>query len=348
MAPTSRLRATFLLLFLPALAAAAGRPVPADPREVHLANLRQLTFEGENAEAYWSLDGEWVSLQATRGDAGCDRIYRMRPDGSEFSQVSSGLGRTTCAYYLTADSIVYASTVLKGRDCPPKPDFSKGYVWPLYDSYDLFVRRHDGLGMRRLTRDPGYDAEATVSPDGKKIVFTSLRTGDPELFVMDADGKNLVQLTDEIGYDGGAFFTPDGARIVWRRSDPKPGKERDDYQALLAEGLVRPSRMDLWVMDADGRNKREVLANGAANFAPFGLPDGSGMIFASNMDAPRGRNFDLYTIRYDGTGLERVTFHETFDSFPVFSPDGKRLLFSSNRFNAKKGDTNVFIADWIP
>lgn len=350
------LRRCFVSLFAAALAGqsaaplyaeAPARSVDADPRERHLTNVRQLTFAGENAEAYWSLDGEWISMQATRDGAECDRIYRMRPDGSQLEQVSTGFGRTTCAYYLDAEHIVYASTFLGGAKCPPKPDRSQGYVWPLYDSFDLFVRRADGGGLRRLTHEPGYDAEATVRLDGGKIVFTSLRTGDPELFVMNPDGSGLQQLTDAPGYDGGAFFTPDGKQIVWRRSDPK-GQKLVDYRRLLGQGLVRPSEMDLWVMDADGSNKRLVLANGAANFAPYGMPDNSGMLFSSNLGDPKGRNFDIYFIRYDGTGLEQITFYEGFDGFPIFDREGQRLLFSSNRFGAKRGDTNVFLADWLP
>lgn len=339
------------LLALAALVAPGLRaqavPVASDPREVHLSNLRQLTFGGENAEAYWTPDGKSMTLQARRDGAGCDRIYLMNVDGTGSRQISSGLGATTCSYFLPPERVLYASTLLGGHDCPPKPDFSMGYVWALYPSYDLFTRRLDGFGLTRLTRTPGYDAEATVSPDGKQIIFTSMRTGDPELFVMNADGSDLRQLTDDIGYDGGAFFTPDGKQIVWRRTSEMTPEQEADYKRLLGKNLVRPSSMDLWVMNADGSEKREVLANGAANFAPYGLPSGEGMLFASNMEDAKGRNFDIFKIRYDGTGLERITFYEGFDSFPMFSPDGKQVLFSSNRFGKVRGETNVFVADWI-
>ncbi len=344
-----RLPAFLLALLLPSGLCAQAVAVAAHPSETHLANLRQLTFGGENAEAYWSLDGEWISFQATREGDGCDQIYVMRTDGSEVRRVSPGLGRTTCAYFLGPDRLVYASTLLGGgKACPPTPDRSRGYVWPLYPSYELVTQRPDGLGLSRLTRSPGYDAEATVSLDGRRIVFTSMRSGDPEIWVMDADGRNLRQLTDQEGYDGGAFFTPDGKRIVWRRTSPMSASQAADYRALLAEGLVRPSKMDLWVMDADGRNQRLVLGNGAANFAPYGRPDGKGMLFASNMDDPKGRAFDIYSVGYDGTGLERITWDESFDGFPIFSPDGRRLLFSSNRYGKQRGETNVFLADWVP
>jgi Tol biopolymer transport system component len=347
----SSFRSVLLLLalwaLLPSTSRAQAWSVPGDSQEVHFKNLRQLTFGGENAEAYWSPDGKFFTLQASGGDVKCDRIYTMKPDGTGKKQVSSGLGATTCAYFLPEDRIVYASTMLGGFDCPPKPDHSVGYVWALYPSYDIFSRKTNGFGLTRLTHAPRYDAEATVSPDGKTIVFTSLRTGDPEVWLMDSEGGNLRQLTSELGYDGGPFFTPDGEQIVWRRTSRMDASQKADYRRLLAKNLVRPSSMDLWVMDADGSNKREVLVNGSANFAPYGLPDGTGMLFASNMNDPRGRNFDIYKINYDGTGLERITFYEGFDAFPMFSPDGKQILFSSNRFGKARGETNVFLADWV-
>lgn len=337
-----------LALALPGGLGAAPRRVEQDPRERHLANLTQLTFGGENAEAYWSPDGTRVVFQSTRDGGSCDAIYTMSPDGSEVRRLSSGRGATTCAYFVGRDHVLYASTLLGGAGCPPRPDHSRGYVWALYPSYDIFLRRLDGLGLKRLTRVPGYDAEATLSPDGRRVVFTSMRTGDPELFTMDPDGGGLVQLTDRLGYDGGAFFTPDGRKIIWRRTSDMTPEQEADYRALIGENLVRPSSMDLWVMDPDGSHKRKVFGNGKANFAPYGMPDGSGILFASNMGDPKGRNFDLYRVGYDGQGLEQVTFHEDFDAFPMFSPDGSRLLFASNRFGAQRGETNLFVADWVP
>lgn len=327
---------------------ARGRLVDADPRETHLKNLRQLTFEGENAEAYFSPDGKKLIFQARHGGAGCDRIYTMNTDGSEVKQVSSGKGATTCAYYLPQGRMVYASTMLGGFECPPRPDHRQGYVWALYPSYDIFTREANGFGLKRLTKAKGYDAEATVSPDGTKIIFTSMRTGDPELFVMDIDGSNKKQLTFEEGYDGGAFFTPDNQKIVWRRTSKMDEKALADYRRLRGQGLVRPSNMDLWVMNADGTGAKEVLANGSANFAPYGLPDGTGMLFSSNKGDPKGRNFDIYKVNYDGSGLERITYFEGFDAFPMFSPDGTQVVFASNRFQRHRGETNVFLADWAP
>ena len=282
------MRIAFRLLLLLTLAAglfrAAEPPALLLPEEKHLTNARQLTFTGENAEAYFSADDRFLSFQSHEGRGACDQIYVMAADGSD---------------------------------------------------------------LRRLTSSPGYDAEATLSRDGKKIVFTSTRDADLDLYVMDSDGKNVRRLTRELGYDGGAFFSPDGKKIVYRAHHPTDPAEVADYQALLADGLLRPSRLEIWVMDADGANKRQVTANGAANFAPYWHPDGRRIIFGSNMLDPEGRNFDLYLIHQDGTGLERITYHPDFDGFPMFSHDGRRLVWASNRNQRQRGDTNIFIADWV-
>ncbi|WP_241823110.1 TolB family protein [Chloracidobacterium thermophilum] len=323
-------------------------PPRLDPRETHLANLRQLTFGGENAEAYFSFDGKQLVFQSTRDGRACDQIYVMDATGARQRMVSTGLGRTTCAYFLRdGRHIIYSSTHLAQRECPPRPDFSRGYVWALYPGYDIFKASLDGKRLVRLTDAPGYDAEATVSPDGKHIVFTSDRSGDLELYIMDTDGKNLRQLTHTPGYDGGAFFSHDGKQIVWRASRPE-GAELEEYRALLREHLIRPSRLDIYVMNVDGSNVRRLTNNGKANFAPFFTPDDRKVIFSSNMDDPQGRNFELYLVNLDGTGLERVTYEETFDGFPMFSPDGKKLVFASNRNGRARGETNIFMADWIP
>jgi Tol biopolymer transport system component len=262
--------------------------------------------------------------------------------------VSTGRGRTTCSYFFPAgDRILYSSTHLDDPDCPPDPDFSQGYVWGLYPSYDVFVADRDGRNLRQLTDTWRYDAEATISRDGQKIVFTSLRSGDLEIYSMNADGTDVTQLTDELGYDGGPFFSYDGTKIVYRAFHPKTDKEREDYLQLLAEDQIRPSELEIFVMDADGSNKRQLTDNGAANFAPYFFPDGQRVIFVSNMHEPGSRNFDLYTINLDGTGLERITYHEEFDGFPMFNSDGSKLVWGSNRYNANPGDTNIFIADWV-
>jgi Tol biopolymer transport system component len=329
-------------------AADAAAPFPASPDEPHLANLRMLTRAGENAEAYFSADGTRLIFQATRpGESACDQIFVMDAAGANLRRVSNGEGRTTCGYFFPdGERILYSSTHLHDPSCPAPPDYSRGYVWALYE-FDLFTARPDGSDIRRLTDTPGYDAEATISPDGSRIVFTSVRDGDLEIYTMDADGGNPQRLTHEPGYDGGAFFSPDGSRIVYRAMHPRDGEELDDFRALLAEGLVRPTHLEIWIMDADGGNKRQITDNGAANFAPFFHPGGQQIIFSSNLHEPDGRNFDLYLIGVDGTGLERITSHPEFDGFPMFSADGTKLVFASNRGAARPGDTNVFIADWI-
>jgi Tol biopolymer transport system component len=328
-------------------AAASSGPL-ALPEERHLTNVRQLTFGGENAEAYFSFDGEWLSFQST-GEFPCDQIYTMRVDGSERQLVSSGQGRTTCSHY-TPDGqhIVYASTHLAGEACPPVPGRERGYVWPIYDSYDIFRADRDGSNIVRLTDTPGYDAEATIGPDGT-IVFTSVRDGDMEIYTMNPDGSDVRRLTNLPGPDGGPFFSPDGSKIVFRGQHPEPGAELDEYFGLLKQGLWRPTTLDVFVMDRDGSNLRRVTTQAmeGANWAPYFTPDGNRIIFASNFADPAGRDFDIYLIDLDGASLEQVTFYESFDGFPMFSPDGTRLVFSSNRNAAQDGETNVFIADWV-
>jgi TolB protein len=317
------------------------------PIEKHLMNLRQLTFGGENAEAYFSPDGKKLIFQSTREGWPCDQIYSMNLDGSAVQRLSTGKGRTTCAYYLPdGKRFIYSSTHLGGSACPPKPDYSRGYVWAIDKNYDIFLSDTEGR-LKQLTETPGYDAEATISPDGKKVVFTSVRDGDLEIYTMNLDGSGVRRLTNRIGYDGGAFFSPDSQKIVYRASYPRDEKSKTRYQALLAEHLVEPRQLDLFVMNSDGSNPVQVTNNQAANFCPFFHASGKKIIFASNLADPRGRNFDLYLINLDGTGLERITFHETFDGFPMFSPDGKKLVFASNRNATQPGETNIFVADWV-
>lgn len=335
-----------------AVAGSAGSPAvahaPEPGEEAHLADIRQLTFEGQNAEAYWSPDDARLVFQSTPDSIGCDQIFTMRADGGDVRRVSTGRGVTTCAYwsYPGGDRIVYASTHLGMESCPARPDYSRGYVWPIHAEYDVFSARPDGTNLRRLTDTPGYDAEVTFSRDGSRIVFTSVRDGDLEIYTMDADGGDVRRLTHREGYDGGAFFSYDGSQIVYRAHHPESEEARADYRGLLAEALVRPSRMEIWVMDADGSNARPLTDNGAANFAPYFFPDGTRIVFASNMHDSAGRNFDLYWIRLDGTGLTRITHHPDFDAFPMFSSDGSRLVWASNRHGAKEGHTNVFVARW--
>jgi TolB protein len=317
------------------------------PEEKHLRNIKQITFGGENAEAYFSADGKQLIFQSTRDGRQCDQIYTMNVDSSNTRMISTGNGRTTCSYFFpNGRRVLYSSTHLGARECPPRPDFSHGYVWAVYSTFDIFTARPDGSNLKQLTDTPGYDAETTISPSGK-LVFTSMRDGDLDIYTMDSNGKHVRRLTDELGYDGGPFWSYDGKQIVYRAHHPKTEKDKADYQSLLKQNLIRPTTLEIWVMNADGSNKRQVTHNGKANFAPYFFPDGKRIIFASNMSDPKGRDFDLYKINVDGSGLERITFNETFDGFPMFSPDGKKLVFASNRNAKTRGDTNVFIADWV-
>jgi Tol biopolymer transport system component len=315
--------------------------------ERHIRNARALTSGGENAEAYFSSDGTRLIYQSSRPEYPCDQIYSMKTDGSDKQRVSTGTGRTTCGYYYAGgNEILFASTHEASADCPPKPSYERGYAWPIYPGYDIYRAKADGSGLTPLTRTPGYDAEATIAPDGL-IVFTSVRDGDMEIYAMQADGSGVKRLTNRAGPDGGPFFSWDGTLIAFRGRSLPPGKELDEYRSLLADGLWRPTELELFVMNRDGSNLRQVTTLGGANFAPSWHPDGKRLIFASNVHDPRGRNFDLYLINVDGTGLERVTYNETFDGFPMFSPDGRRLVFASNRGAKAEGETNVFIADWV-
>ncbi len=338
------LAATVLL----AAGATLGAGTLHDAREVHLAEVRQLTFGGDNAEAYWSPSGTELVFQSTRPPFGCDQIFIM--PGLEVGEprlVSSGRGRTTCGYFLNGGRrVLWAATDAYASRCPPPPDFTQGYVWPVDPDYELFAADADGGNRVRLTENRAYDAEATVCPKDGSIVFTSSRDGDLELYRMDADGANVKRLTRTPGYDGGAFFSADCKRLVWRASRPR-GAELDDDRRLLESGLVRPSRLELWVADADGENARQITALGAASFAPYFFPSGERIVFSSNYGDPGGREFDLWAIDVDGSDLERITYTASFDGFPIFSPDGKHLAFASNRNQGKPRETDIYVARWV-
>jgi len=328
--------------------ASAGTLVEPQPGERHFRNLRQLTNSGNNAEAYFSPDGRRLIFQRQeRVDEGCDQQYVVNVDGTGLRRVSNGMGRTTCGYFFDGGRrILYSSTFEDSPSCPPPADRSQGYVWPL-GQFEIYSARADGSDLRRLTRNDAYDAEATVSPDGRRVVFTSTRDGDIELYTMSVDGNDVRRVTHRVGYDGGAFFSPDGKRLVWRAMYPESAADTADYRRLLAQRMVRPSRLELWVANPDGSEARQVTRLGGANFAPYFHPDGRRIVFASNHAEPRGRNFDLYLVNLDGTRLERITTSGEFDAFPMFSPDGRRLVFASNRHAAKPGETNLFVADWV-
>ncbi|MBA3828469.1 MAG: PD40 domain-containing protein [Taibaiella sp.] len=325
--------------------------------EVHFKNMRQLTTGGDNAEAYFGFDNEHITFQRTNPKEHllCDQIfYGAIPKKSAapftYKMVSTGKGRTTCAYLMPDKKhFLYASTYKGSEYCPPMPDRAaiKKYVWPIYDSYDIYIATLDGKIVKELTNTPGYDAEATISPKKDKIVFTSMRNGDLDIYTMNLDGTNVKQITNTLGYDGGACFSPDGKKIVWRASRPTTPEDIKEYKALMAQGLVMPIKMEVFIANADGSDVHQVTNLGKANWAPAFTPDGKRIVFASDYEYERGFPFNLYLINTDGTGLQRISHDGSFDAFPMFSPDGKKFIFSSNRNNGGGHDTNVFVCDWV-
>ncbi len=327
------------------------------PDEKHFKNIQQLTTGGDNAEAYFSFDGKYIIFQRTNPKEGimCDQMFvgKVPAFGEKFEYklVSSGKGRTTCGFF-TKDNkhIVYASTHLGSPDCPPVPDrkkYGNKYIWPLYSSYDIFMADLNGKIVKQLTKSPKYDAEATISPDGKKMIYTSTKDGDIELYIMDLKTGKEKRITNHLGYDGGAWFSPNGKKLIWRASSPKTPEEIKEYKELLDQDLVAPTNMEVWVSNVDGSNAHQVTSYGQANWAPAYMPDNKRIIFASNHEYKRGFPFNLYTINEDGTNLTKISRDNGFDAFPMFSYDGKKFLFCSNRNNGGTRDTNVFLADWV-
>ena len=329
------------------MAPSSDEPGSAPEPESFLSNIEQLTFGGQNAEAYWSPDGTRLVFQSTRGDAGCDQIYVMNADGTDQTMVSTGKGVTTCGYFLPDNrTIVYASTHLSGDDCPPRPDRSKGYVWPVHAGYDLFLTDLDGSEARRITDTPGYDAEATVNWETGRIVFTSMASGDLDLWSMNLDGSGKTRLSTAYGYDGGAFFSRDGSRLVMRANHPAEGEAWDRYTDLLSQNLTAPMKMEIYVGNADGSDMARLTDFGCASFAPQFTPDGSHIVFSSNRNNCDSREFDLFLMRSDGSDVRQVTDFGGFTSFAEFSPDGSRLVFASDRDAKSRYEFNIFVADW--
>ena len=320
-----------------------------EQKEVRFKNIQQLTFTGENAEAYFSSDDKKLIFQAHDGDSLCDQIYIMDLKTKNISIVSTGNGVTTCSFfeYPNNENFIYASTHELSEMCPPKPDFSKGYVWKLYPGFDIFKSSIISKDIIRLTDSKGYDAEATYSFDGESIIYTSMKSGDLDIWKMNSNGDNKTQLTSRLGYDGGAFFNHNNSKIVWRAYYPESEKEIFEYKNLLKDNSIRPMALQLWTMNNDGSNKKQITNNNSANFGPFFLPSNNRIIFSSNMHDKKGRDFDLYLIDTNGENLERITYFDGFDGFPMFSNNGKYLVFSSNRNQAKKGDTNIFLCEWV-
>lgn len=332
--------------------------IAAFAQEKHLKNISQLTYGGDNAEAYFSFDNKNLTFQGNNAAWGlkCDQIFNLDIAAASADttyrppMISTGLGRTTCSYFMPGNKqILYASTHLGDKECPPNPEprADHKYLWAVYPDFDIFVADLKGNILKQLTNQPGYDAEATVSPDGKKIVFTSTRNGDLDLYSCDLDGSNVMQVTSQLGYDGGAFFSPDSKKLVFRASRPTTPEDVKEYKELLAQGLVMPTNMEICVCNVDGSDFKQVTHLGKANWAPFFTPSGEKIIFSSNHQSAKGYDFHLFMVNPDGSGLEQVTSVSYFNAFPMFSPDGKKLVWSSNRNNHGTHDTNLFIADWV-
>ncbi len=343
------------------LGLAVVRPVitAADPaaEEAHfVTNARQLILEGRRSgEGYFSPDGDKLIFQSEREPGNpFYQIYTLDLQTGDTRRVSPGTGKTTCAFFQPGtDRVIFASTH-GDRDAVAKEkaelDFrasgkARRYSWDYDENFDIYSAKEDGSDLVNLTRSPGYDAEGSFSPDGKEIVFCSLRTAFPlerlspelrdrykkdpswfgDIYLMNADGSNVRRLTSEPGYDGGPFFSPDGQRVVWRHFEEN--------------GVMA----DIWTMKTDGTDKKRLTDFKSMSWAPFYHPSGRYIIFTSNKLG--FENFELFMVDTAGRHEPvRVTFTNGFDGLPVFSPDGKKLCWTSGR--TSDGKAQLFLADW--
>jgi Tol biopolymer transport system component len=310
----------------------------------HLTNIRQVTFGLAKAgEGYFSPDGHSIIFQAVPHVAP-SIFHRPAPDEDGYQiylgalaedaplrMISTGRGRCTCPFFHpSGKSVLFASTHLNPRtdaEPPRGPAYSRTarYRWEFPESMDIFTADLDGKILNRLTDAPGYDAEASYSPDGSRIVFTSFRDGDAEIYVMDADGRSPRRITHARGYDGGPFFSPDGKQIVYR-SDRKGN-----------------DLLQIYLNNAQGTAERALTHDEFVNWGPYFHPSGRHIIYATSRHGHT--NYELYLMDVDTGRLERITYHEGFDGLPVFSPDGKRLMWtSSGRVADRK--SQLFIADF--
>lgn len=335
------------------------------PGEKHLTNIRQLTFGGENAEAYLNIQCNKLVWQAKEPGYPDDQIFEMNLDGSGKRLISTGLGRCTCSYFTPNGKWIYfSSTHAKQPQGQAPLDFSKGYVWMVNPNFVMYKRlasapASDPKTMKGTPGDPpnvdfkpvidkpnAYVAETTIAPNAKWMTWTSDFQGDLEVYKSDLNGNHIKRLTNKVGYDGGPFVSWDSKWIVYRRDTLSTPTETKDYKDLLKQSLIRPTKLEIWIMDANGNHKRQITHLNCASFAPFLAPDDKHIIFSSNYGDPKGREFDLFMINVDGTGLERITKTPGFDGFPMFTRDGKKLVWCSNRNGKEPFETDVFVADW--
>ncbi|NQV29761.1 MAG: PD40 domain-containing protein [Candidatus Marinimicrobia bacterium] len=342
-----------MLLFLAFIACSTQQEVIIVKQPFGLSNVEQLTFVGDNGEAYWGPKGEEIIFQSKRDGNACDKIYIMNADGSNQRMVSPDVGAHTCSYFsIDKERIIFASTFGVVDSCPPRPKpQGNKYLWSLFP-YDIYSSKPDGTDLVRIRENAGYDAEPTVSYLTGKVIFTSEIDDDLELFTMNIDGSDVNRLTNHLGYDGGPYFSPDAQKIVWRAWYPETPEDTLRWQENMALNQVEAVPLDIYSMDADGKNIIRLTNNGATNWAPSWHPNGRQVVFSSNMDdwndevKAYGHNFELYMINLDGSGLVRLTNNTFFDSFPMFSPDGKSMAFASNRDAENPRATHIFKAEW--